>query len=51
MPGSYTFMVKGANSDGIWNNNAARWQFKIKPPLHETWWFCFLAVLLTIAGI
>ena len=32
--GRYTFLVKGTNSDGIWNNNPTRLDIRILPP----WW-------------
>ena len=46
--GEYTFMVKGTNSDGIWNENAASIRIIINPPYWQTWWFVTL-VLITIA--
>lgn len=47
-PGEFTFMVKGTNSDGIWNENAAVLRIIINPPFYQTWWFVTL-VVLTIA--
>jgi len=38
-PGEYTFMVKAANEDGVWNQEPARFSFRIKPPFWRTWWF------------
>ncbi|UZR98107.1 sensor histidine kinase [Chondrinema litorale] len=38
-PGDYTFKVKAANQDGIWNNNATMLYIKILPP----WWNTTLA--------
>jgi signal transduction histidine kinase len=46
--GEYTFMVKGTNSDGIWNENAASIRIIINPPFYQTWWFVTL-VLITVA--
>lgn len=37
-PGEYSFKVKAANSDGIWNEIEASLLFKIKTPWWETWW-------------
>ena len=37
--GSYEFMVKGANNDGLWNPIAASLKVKILPPFWETLWF------------
>jgi len=38
-PGEYTFKVKAANSDGIWNNTPATIKIIIVPPFYMTWWF------------
>ncbi|MEO5685016.1 MAG: two-component regulator propeller domain-containing protein [Chitinophagaceae bacterium] len=35
-PGNYTFYVKAANSDGIWNENAIALEVKILPPFWKT---------------
>ena len=53
-PGSYTFKVKAANSDGIWSKSAATYSFTITPPFWQTNWFyvlCLLAGLGVVAGI
>jgi len=36
--GSYDFLVKAANNDGIWNENPKKIEIVILPPLWETWW-------------
>ena len=36
--GEYTFMVKAANADGIWNNEGASIGLTILPPWYRTWW-------------
>ena len=38
-PGNYTFLVKGSNSDGIWNNNPVAIAIAIIPPWWGYWWF------------
>jgi signal transduction histidine kinase/ligand-binding sensor domain-containing protein len=38
-PGEYTFRVKGANSDGTWNNTGTSVAITITPPYWKTWWF------------
>ncbi|MGE0128248.1 MAG: two-component regulator propeller domain-containing protein [Blastocatellales bacterium] len=48
-PGSYTFHVIAANSDGVWNNEGARLRVVVLPAFYQTWWFR-LALLLAIAG-
>ncbi|MCW8803687.1 MAG: triple tyrosine motif-containing protein, partial [Ignavibacteriaceae bacterium] len=44
--GEYTFMAKGTNSDGVWNENAATIRIIIKPPFWQTWWFVTLVVII-----
>lgn len=44
--GSYTFLVKGANNDGVWSE-PARLGIKILPPFWRTWWaYCIYALLV-----
>jgi ligand-binding sensor domain-containing protein/two-component sensor histidine kinase len=45
-PGDYTFMVKGSNNDGIWNENGTAIHVVISPPFWKTWWFRILAIVL-----
>lgn len=47
-PGAYTFRVKGANSDGVWNEAGASVRLLIKPPFWQTWWFRFSAALASL---
>lgn len=49
--GNYTFKVKAANADGVWNNDAARFRLCITPPFWKTWWFRLLAVIAVLAAI
>ena len=37
-PGKYTFRVKAANNDGIWNPEEAILQITVNPPFYKTWW-------------
>jgi len=48
-PGNYTFIVIGANSDGVWNNVGASLSIVVRPPFWRTWWFITLATL-AVAG-
>ncbi|MCO5946302.1 two-component regulator propeller domain-containing protein [Mucilaginibacter flavidus] len=50
-PGEYTFMVKAANNDGIWNNNVTTLKIIIVPPFYMTWWFRIMAFILVIAAV
>lgn len=47
-PGSYTFCIKAANSDGIWNETGIRIPLFIKPPYWKTTWFIILEILLLV---
>ncbi len=38
-PGNYTFIVKGANNDNVWNNKGTQLNIVITPPYWMTWWF------------
>ena len=49
-PGSYTFMVKAMNNDGVWNKAAASYSFTILPPWYNTWWFYTLSAVTIVAG-
>lgn len=42
-PGNYTFRVKAANSDGIWNAEGSALKMTIHAPFWGTWWFYMLA--------
>ncbi|MBE9583302.1 helix-turn-helix domain-containing protein [Mucilaginibacter sp. JRF] len=37
--GTYTFRVKAANNDGLWNNKGVNITIIITPPWWQTWWF------------
>jgi signal transduction histidine kinase/ligand-binding sensor domain-containing protein/CheY-like chemotaxis protein len=45
-PGEYTFRVKAANNDGLWNTAPSIIKIIIVPPFWMTWWF---RVLLLVA--
>ncbi|MFN8345936.1 MAG: two-component regulator propeller domain-containing protein [Spirosomataceae bacterium] len=48
-PGEYALHVKAANSNGLWNPQAAHLAIIIRPPFWQTWWFRGLLFLLTAA--
>lgn len=50
-PGTYTFRVKAANNDGIWNEKGTSIKVVIMPPWYMTTWFKILAIALTIVLI
>lgn len=41
-PGKYTFMVKGSNNDGVWNETGASIEIEILPP----WWASNIAYFI-----
>ena len=49
-PGTYVFRVKGANSDGVWNEQGAALQMVITPPFWATWWFRTCAIFSVLAA-
>lgn len=38
-PGPYTFRVKAANNDGVWNETGTSLAFVVQPFVWQTWWF------------
>ncbi|WP_175483555.1 hybrid sensor histidine kinase/response regulator [Amphritea atlantica] len=50
-PGDYTFRVKAANNDGVWNEQGASLIITVTPPWWATWWFRTLAGLFIVALI
>lgn len=49
--GTYTFMVKGSNSDGWWNDKPTLLQIRISPPFYLSVWAYIIYALLIIALI
>jgi signal transduction histidine kinase len=51
--GSYTFMVRAANEDGVWSEQTAVLRFSIPPAFYQTLWFRLLcvAILLLLAWL
>lgn len=53
-PGNYTFKVKAANHEGVWNEKIKSLKIIIAPPLWKTWWAYLIylgLIILTIYGI
>ncbi len=51
--GTYTLRLRGANSDGIWNQKGQSILVTVVPPFWQTWWFRTLMLFglgITIAG-
>ena len=49
--GSYTFLLKSCNNEGIWNKEPISFSFIITPPFWQTWWFYSLCGLIVLGGI
>lgn len=50
-PGEYTLVVRGSNSDGIWNPAEKKMKITIIPPFWMTGWFKTISVFLIILVI
>jgi len=52
--GEYTLLVKGANSDGVWNDTPTQIAITVIPPFWQTNWFrvslALAAALVTLGG-
>lgn len=48
-PGNYTFRVKGANNDNVWNNEGVAIKLRIKPPIWKTFAAYITYALLLIS--
>ena len=51
LPGTYTFRVKAANSNGFWTNNIASVRVIVEPPWWATWWAYGLYAGLLAGGV
>jgi ligand-binding sensor domain-containing protein len=49
-PGSYTFYLKGQNSNGFWSKTI-RLRFYVEYPFWMTWWFIVLCVAILAATL
>jgi signal transduction histidine kinase len=47
-PGDYTYRVRAANNDGVWNETDASLAFTLAPQFWQTWWFRTSAALLLV---
>ena len=43
--GTYTFRVKAANNDGIWNEEGAKMVIRVLPPPWRTWWAYLIYII------
>ncbi|HEX4604539.1 MAG TPA: response regulator, partial [Candidatus Angelobacter sp.] len=53
-PGYYTFRVKAANNDGVWNEKGASFSFYLEPRFYQVKWFnslCMAILVLLAVGV
>ena len=50
-PGTYTFMVKAANSDGYWSEDQTNLQIIVEPPFWRSPWAYIIYVILAIGAM
>src|SRR5208283_1492584 len=48
-PGKYSFRVIASNSDGVWNDSAAKLDFYVTPAYYQTNWFRVLSACIFLA--
>ncbi len=48
-PGKYSFRVIACNSDGVWNESAAKLDFSVAPAYYQTNWFRALCAVFLMA--
>lgn len=47
-PGRYSFRVKAANNDNVWNEEGLSLRIRMKPAYWQTWWFKVILGLMVI---
>jgi signal transduction histidine kinase/CheY-like chemotaxis protein len=47
-PGHYTFRVRAANNDAVWNEGGASFSFYLEPRFYQTTWFYVLAGVVMV---
>lgn len=47
-PGTYDFLYKGANGDGVWTNTTEKFTIKVLAPWYLRWWSITLWVVLLV---
>jgi ligand-binding sensor domain-containing protein len=50
-PGTYRFLVRAVNADGLTSREPAVVSFRIAPPFWSRWWFTAAVILLFGAGV
>lgn len=49
-PGEYTFQVRAANNDGVWNETGAAMALVVLPPFYQSWWFLAIVITFFLTG-
>jgi signal transduction histidine kinase/ligand-binding sensor domain-containing protein len=49
LPGNYTFKIKAAGANGIWNDKETSFSFIITSPWWQSWWAAVAIIVLGIA--
>ncbi|KGJ95229.1 ligand-binding sensor domain-containing diguanylate cyclase [Colwellia psychrerythraea] len=49
--GQYTFKVKAANNDGVWNEQGVRLAVVVQPPMWKSWWAYLIYTMASIGFI
>ncbi len=49
--GTYTFRVRGSNSDGVWSKKDASLTLVVKPPWWRTWWSYSLFLMFAVGAL
>ncbi|HET7734083.1 MAG TPA: two-component regulator propeller domain-containing protein, partial [Paludibacter sp.] len=49
-PGNYMLHIKGANNDGVWNDEGVKLSIKILPPFWKSIWAIIIYIIALIAG-
>ena len=50
-PGKYTFLLKAANNDGLWNIKPITYSFEIIPPFWKRPWFFIIVTIIIVGSI
>lgn len=47
-PGTYHFLLRVSNNDGVWNNDPLQLTITVLPPWWHTWWFTLFLLLVSV---
>jgi len=50
-PGTYTFKVRGTNSDLSWVDEPTSMVIRVKPPFWASWWFLTLIIVIIVISV